>query len=414
MKMADGGVAGFVGDAPENVSAQETVADDVPVDVKEGTFVLNAPAVEFAGSKDIQRMLQEGIDILRERGIDISVGGGKIPEREAVGLLVSKGEVLVPPELAKVIGYDRPEKINNRGLKEVQRRQQGQEAPVDQQMRQVAATGGVQGLYNFSSVREIDTEADRLLVNMRNDMQNRVKEIDTSLSADEQFAQRSKITSQVLSKYHDQVRDLKDNSDPYAFQMFQDRNAEKNAALQNALEFGDYDTGREQRLADKATMSMNIPFGGEDDKLLGGADDFKNTGLVGFALPYMEGGDQVGYVAGKKTDTTSPSSTARHEAGHLLYKGRENMRLTPITVNGTTFAINEEQMMRLIDLDRTKKEGLEGEYERAMNRVTNHPRGKIRSSFASSFFRLNNSITREEIEENLPEIIEQIEKAQNF
>ena len=72
MKMADGGPVGFVGDSPENVSEQETVADNVEVDVRKGAFVLNAPAVEHAGSKDVQKMLEEGIAILRKRGVRIS------------------------------------------------------------------------------------------------------------------------------------------------------------------------------------------------------------------------------------------------------------------------------------------------------------------------------------------------------
>ena len=416
MKMADGGVAGFVGDAPENVSEGQTVADNVPLDVKEGTFVLNAPAVEFAGSKDVENMLKEGIDILRKRGIDISVGKGKITEEEAVSLLVSKGEVIIPPELAKVIGYDRLEKINNRGLKEVERRQENQGSPIDQQMQQVAyaATGGVQGLPNFSSVEEIDTEADRLLTEMRDTVNNRLKEIDLSTSYQERVDQRAKITSEALSQYHDQIRNLKENSDPYAFQMFQDRNADKNAALQNDLDFGDYSTDREQKLADKASMSINVPFGGEDDKLLGGGDDVRNTGLVGFAFPYLEDGSKVGYVAGKKTENTDPSSTARHETAHLEFKGRGKQPLMPLDIGGTTFAVNEEQILRLIDLDRTKTEGLEGEYERAMKKLTESPRGSIRPSFASSLLRFNSKITREEIEENLPQIIEQIQKVQSF
>jgi hypothetical protein len=40
-----------------------------------------------------------------------------------VDVALSKGEVVVPPDLAKIIGYDRLEKINNRGKKEVSRRQ---------------------------------------------------------------------------------------------------------------------------------------------------------------------------------------------------------------------------------------------------------------------------------------------------
>jgi len=40
---------------------------------------------------------------------------------------VSRGEVTIPPHIAKIIGYDRLKKINNRGKKEVSRRQQERE-----------------------------------------------------------------------------------------------------------------------------------------------------------------------------------------------------------------------------------------------------------------------------------------------
>lgn len=114
--------AGFIEKAPEQLPDGATVADDVPLDVEDGTFILNAPAVEFAGSEDIKKMLVEAIDEAKSQGLDISFDGGKIPEEEAVSLLVSRGEVVVPPVLAKIIGYDRLEKINNRGKKEVQKR----------------------------------------------------------------------------------------------------------------------------------------------------------------------------------------------------------------------------------------------------------------------------------------------------
>ena len=39
-----------------------------------------------------------------------------------MSVAVSEGEVVVPPVLARIIGYDRLEKINKRGLKEVEKR----------------------------------------------------------------------------------------------------------------------------------------------------------------------------------------------------------------------------------------------------------------------------------------------------
>jgi hypothetical protein len=140
--------AGFVGDEPEQLPEGMTVADDVPVDVPEGTFVLNAAAVEFMGSADVKKMILEAMQEAERQGIDINQKNDKIPKEDLVSLVVSKGEVLIPPELAKVIGYDRLNKINNRGKAETQKRieENGQaepEAPKPEVLQQ-AADGGAQ------------------------------------------------------------------------------------------------------------------------------------------------------------------------------------------------------------------------------------------------------------------------------
>lgn len=118
------GPTGFVGDRPENLSEAKTVADDVPLEVEEGTFIINAAAVEFAGSEDIKQMILNAIYEARAQGVDISGDENKIERERAVSLLVSEGEVVVPPLLAKIIGYDKLNKINNRGKKEVENRVQ--------------------------------------------------------------------------------------------------------------------------------------------------------------------------------------------------------------------------------------------------------------------------------------------------
>ena len=418
--MAVGGPAGFVGDRPENVPEQKTVADDVPMDVPEGTFVLSASAAEHMGSKDVENMLNEAKDVLKKAGVDISSIEATMTKE--VPLAVSVGEVIIPPVLAKIIGYDRLEKINNRGKAEVERRQQNQSSPIDQQMQQVAyaAKGGIQNSvgqdmlvsnsgYSFNSVQDIDQEAESIFGIMRGDLNTRLKEVDLSLPFEDKVKARSDLTQEVLSQYHDRLRKLKESSDPYAFQQFQDRHADKLIALQNELDFGDYTSEREKNLAEKASFFTQIPLGASDNKLL------PETQLVGVAEPYVgRDGDKVAYVAGKKTEDTDPSSTARHETAHLEFKGREKERLSPIEVDGTTFVLNEEQMLRLLDLDRAKSEGLEGEYDRAMKFITRGGRNKIRPTGFGAYMRLQGHLTQEEIENNLPEIIKQIEEQQKF
>jgi len=129
VEMQAGGVAqqpqpaGFVGGPPENFTDGQTVADDQPMSVPEGTFVINAAAVEFAGSDDIKKMLSDAYGKMQKK-VDKTIGVARIPTEDEIDVAVSRGEVIVPPEVAKIIGYDRLEKINNRGKKEVSRRQE--------------------------------------------------------------------------------------------------------------------------------------------------------------------------------------------------------------------------------------------------------------------------------------------------
>ena len=120
--MQAGGPEGFIGGPPEKFSDQTTIADDIPLEVPEGAFVINAPAVEYAGSEDISKMLTEAYEKAGQ-GVDKSGRVTTIPSREQVDIMISRGEVVVPPNIAKIIGYDRLEKINNRGKREVARRQ---------------------------------------------------------------------------------------------------------------------------------------------------------------------------------------------------------------------------------------------------------------------------------------------------
>jgi len=116
------GPVGFVSGPPEQMTDAETVADDVPVEVQEGAYVLNAAAVEYMGSADVKNMILNAMQELKAQGVDKAQDVDKIELDTQVSLLVSKGEVLIPPQVAEVIGYDRLEKINKRGLRETQKR----------------------------------------------------------------------------------------------------------------------------------------------------------------------------------------------------------------------------------------------------------------------------------------------------
>ncbi len=125
---------GFI--APDaNATKQQEIADDKPMDARDGDFIINAPAAEEAGKQDIQRMINTAIKNLKEKGVDVRFGDPKINITDKVKLLVSRNEVYIPAIIAKEIGYDRLKKINNRGKREVQRRQEESEQDEKPQAR---------------------------------------------------------------------------------------------------------------------------------------------------------------------------------------------------------------------------------------------------------------------------------------
>ena len=123
------------------------VADDVPRKLEEGDFVINAPAVEMAGRSDVERMVTKAITELQRKGVKLDFGTTADDIDSMVDALVSNGEMIIPKILAEQIGYDRLEKINNRGKERVEakekERQQIQQNPTQPNPQQgMMAVGG--------------------------------------------------------------------------------------------------------------------------------------------------------------------------------------------------------------------------------------------------------------------------------
>jgi|5B_taG_2_1085324.scaffolds.fasta_scaffold15569_2 hypothetical protein len=154
--------AGFVERPPSQVSEAATVADDKPMSVPEGTFVINAAAVEIAGETDIAKMLNKAYENYRVRGGKEVMG--RTPSKEEIDVAVSRGEVIIPPHIAKIIGYDRLEKINNRGKKETSKRiEENGQRPVG------AAGGGFLDVGKYAEGDEVLPTPKPSLVDRRRD-----------------------------------------------------------------------------------------------------------------------------------------------------------------------------------------------------------------------------------------------------
>lgn len=117
------GPVGFVnGRTPEETTEADTVRDDVEGSVPEGTFVINAVAVERYGSEKIRKLLTSALKEAEKQGIDISATDSTITDEDSVSVAVSEGEVLVPPVLVRIIGLQKLESINALGQEEVKER----------------------------------------------------------------------------------------------------------------------------------------------------------------------------------------------------------------------------------------------------------------------------------------------------
>ena len=167
-------VAGMI-DQP-GAEDQTGVADDVPMNAREGAFIVNAAAIAKVGKKDFEeRIIEPAIEYLKEKeGIEVDKATITRPAQQVKGdqqILASNKEYHIPPELAEVIGTDLLEKINKRGEAETEKKLEEQEQQPQQQQQQdfaqkqvpVRAAKGTQVRKKKASSKEIDMLA-RLLI----------------------------------------------------------------------------------------------------------------------------------------------------------------------------------------------------------------------------------------------------------
>ena len=126
MVQADAGNMEIVNEPGKDNSG---VADDVPKKLEEGDFVVNAPASEMMGYSDLLKMIKGAEGELATQGVKVNYG---TPDGE-IDVRVSNKETIIPKVIAQQIGYDKLEKINNRGKKRVSEIEQANKAKEEQQ-----------------------------------------------------------------------------------------------------------------------------------------------------------------------------------------------------------------------------------------------------------------------------------------
>ena len=203
--VADMGFVDFDPNAPE----AETVNDKYPKEARKDDFVINAPAVEFAGKQDITKMIVDAVESLRQKGIEVVMGNPKVPLKEQAQIIVAQNEAMIPKVVAEEIGYDRLRKINNRGKKEVDRRKQEAELSEEEKPQaQMASKGGFIGMADGDTPYYTKEERDRLYDSTYAgdpvdyyDQQKGVYRMQDELadSTPEKFSAPSNITEQLQS-----------------------------------------------------------------------------------------------------------------------------------------------------------------------------------------------------------------------
>ena len=141
--------------APSPFSGGTGVEDDLDMDVEAGSYVLNAESVQLIGISDINAVIRDAYSIAAALGQPMPQD---YDPQNKVPIRISNGEAVIPKPLVDIIGLDKLEKWNKKGLelrkqkeKMMAQQQQAQppqqqqvaaEAPMQQQMGQLMDKGG--------------------------------------------------------------------------------------------------------------------------------------------------------------------------------------------------------------------------------------------------------------------------------
>jgi GH24 family phage-related lysozyme (muramidase) len=151
--------------APSPFSGGTGVEDDLDMDVEAGSYVLNAESVQLIGISDINAVIRDAYSIAAALGQPMPQD---YDPQNKVPIRISNGEAVIPKPLVDIIGLDKLEKWNKKGLelrkqkeKMMAQQQQAQppqqqqvaaEAPMQQQMGQLMNEGGQAKEEAFSTI----------------------------------------------------------------------------------------------------------------------------------------------------------------------------------------------------------------------------------------------------------------------
>ena len=134
---------GFVGNkTPDQVSEQQSIADDQPRDLRSGDFIINSPAIEGTGVRNVVNMMKRGLRDAAESGVEIVDLPPDIPDNEMAEVLLSQSEFRVPKNLIPFVGRATLERLNNSGKAEVTKRAEQMDKEMKELGPQQVKSGG--------------------------------------------------------------------------------------------------------------------------------------------------------------------------------------------------------------------------------------------------------------------------------
>ena len=90
--------------------ANGATPDTVPMELREGDYVLNSLVKVTEGVGDLKKTIETALNDAKQDGVDLGNREGEI-----VDVIVGDDEVIIPKELVQYVGLDKLEKMNNRG-----------------------------------------------------------------------------------------------------------------------------------------------------------------------------------------------------------------------------------------------------------------------------------------------------------
>jgi len=206
--------------APGPSLGGEGVADDLTMEVPEGSYILNSDGVALIGISDINKVIRDAYTIAAALGQELPAD---YDPQNKVPIRISNGEAVIPAPLVGIIGLDRLERWNAKGLEVRRQREEMEKAQAEAQAQAApqpvteappvqpmqAQMGEMMGFKDGDEVKE-DSLSSRIIKfifgsDPIGDVKNTVKEQEALRSIVDQLLKETDFTPQEIKKELDDL-----------------------------------------------------------------------------------------------------------------------------------------------------------------------------------------------------------------